>query len=106
MEAKYQRVLVSSLQGFASFVQKIPMSNLETVEENIKKFLSHKRFWKLASNKLPLVSANHIHYNFCFVKYLSVLSIILKLHLKLYYKNCVIQQNIIYNYHKTSYDPY
>lgn len=55
MESKYQRVLVSSLQGYALFLQKMPSEHLEAVNDLNKKLVSSKRFWKLASHKAPLV---------------------------------------------------
>lgn len=55
MEAKYQRVVVSSLQGYALYLHKIPAEQLQAVHPTNKKLISSKKFWKLAKHTSALI---------------------------------------------------
>lgn len=55
MEAKYQRVVISSLQGYALYLQKLPADQLKAAEQANKKFLVSKKFWKLSKHSCALI---------------------------------------------------
>lgn len=51
-EAKFQRVLISSLRGYALYLEKIPKEKLElSVEKNLL-LIKSDRFWSLHKNKI------------------------------------------------------
>ena len=55
MEAKYQRVLISSLQGYALYLHKLPADQLKAAEQANKKILVSKKFWKLWKHSCALI---------------------------------------------------
>uniref|UniRef100_A0A1Y1KK52 E3 ubiquitin-protein ligase listerin n=1 Tax=Photinus pyralis TaxID=7054 RepID=A0A1Y1KK52_PHOPY len=57
-EAKYQRVLISSLHGYTLYLQQLCTDEIEKQEELNMKIISDSKFWKFAKNKvLPIKSA-------------------------------------------------
>lgn len=50
-EAKYQRVVISSLRGYASYLDKMPTEKLEQSTEKNLKLVEHDRFWSFQKNK-------------------------------------------------------
>ncbi|CAG2060103.1 unnamed protein product, partial [Timema podura] len=54
MEAKYQRVLVSSLQGYSLYLAKMPQDQLKMVYDINKKLVSSKKFWKYSKHTIPM----------------------------------------------------
>ncbi|XP_030758114.1 E3 ubiquitin-protein ligase listerin [Sitophilus oryzae] len=56
-EAKYVRVLLSCLQGYALYLQQVPTEQIKEAAEANSKIVSHKGFWKLIKNEVPLVRA-------------------------------------------------
>lgn len=50
MEAKYQRILVASLQGYSCYFKKVPLHEIEKTLEIHNKILSSSQFWKLAKH--------------------------------------------------------
>lgn len=56
--AKYERVIISSLQGYALYLSKLNMEAIEKVAELNEKLVSNNKFWKLAKHKVaPIRSA-------------------------------------------------
>jgi hypothetical protein len=55
MESKYQRVVVSSLQGYALYLHKLPAEQLQAAYPSSKKLISSKKFWKLAKHSSALI---------------------------------------------------
>jgi hypothetical protein len=55
MEAKYQRVVVSSLQGYALYLHKLPTKQLQAAHKANKKLISSKKFWKLSKHTSSLI---------------------------------------------------
>ncbi|KAF5294612.1 hypothetical protein FQR65_LT10718 [Abscondita terminalis] len=51
-EAKYQRVLISSLHGYALYLQQLPVEEMEKQADLNSKILSDDKFWKLANHKI------------------------------------------------------
>ncbi|XP_011257020.1 uncharacterized protein LOC105251738 [Camponotus floridanus] len=50
MEAKYQRVLATNLQGYSYYFKKVPLHEIEKTLEIHNKILSSSQFWKLAKH--------------------------------------------------------
>ncbi|XP_046741676.1 E3 ubiquitin-protein ligase listerin isoform X2 [Diprion similis] len=57
MDMRYQRLLISSLQGYSLYLKTIPPQQIEKVAKIHEKILSHNKFWKLAKHEIPLVRA-------------------------------------------------
>jgi hypothetical protein len=55
MEAKYQRVIVSSLQGYALYLHKLPAEQLQAAHEANKKLIASKKFWKFSTYTSALI---------------------------------------------------
>lgn len=55
MEARYQRVLVSSLQGYCLYLKKVPSHQIEKTINIHQKIISNNKFWKLAKYDAPLI---------------------------------------------------
>jgi hypothetical protein len=55
MEAKYQRIVVSSLQGYALYLQKLPAEHLQAAHEANKKLIASKKFWNLSKHTSALI---------------------------------------------------
>ncbi|XP_031845099.2 E3 ubiquitin-protein ligase listerin [Nomia melanderi] len=47
MEAKYQRVLIASLQGYSSYLKKVPSEEIEKTTDIHYKIIRNSKFWKL-----------------------------------------------------------
>lgn len=60
METKYQRVVVSSLHGYAFYLSKLPEEQLLKAEELNKKLIGNSKFWKFAKHSASIVSFIHI----------------------------------------------
>ncbi|GLV42170.1 Listerin E3 ubiquitin protein ligase 1 [Carabus blaptoides fortunei] len=56
-EAKYERLLISSLQGYTLYLNKLSKEQLELAEEANARIISNPRFWKLSKTKVPLIRA-------------------------------------------------
>lgn len=57
-EAKHQRVLISSLQGYALYLQKVPTDEIEKQVELNTKILSNSKFWKLGKHKVAPIRSS------------------------------------------------
>ncbi|XP_078036315.1 E3 ubiquitin-protein ligase listerin isoform X2 [Augochlora pura] len=58
MEAKYQRVLVASLQGYSSYLRKVPKEEIEKSSDIHYKIIRNNKFWKLVKyDALPVRTA-------------------------------------------------
>ncbi|XP_048513180.1 E3 ubiquitin-protein ligase listerin isoform X2 [Athalia rosae] len=57
MEIRYQRLLISSLQGYSLYLKSIPVHQLEKVANIHANILSSNKFWKLAKHEVPLIRA-------------------------------------------------
>ncbi|KAK2580762.1 hypothetical protein KPH14_011385 [Odynerus spinipes] len=58
MEAKYQKVLVASLQSYSYYFKKVPIQEVEKTIEIHQKIISSSKFWKLAKHDaLPIKTA-------------------------------------------------
>lgn len=55
MDMRYQRLLISSLQGYSLYLKTIPSEQLEKVANIHEKILSNNKFWKLAKHEVPLI---------------------------------------------------
>ncbi|KAJ9575352.1 hypothetical protein L9F63_025698, partial [Diploptera punctata] len=55
MEAKYQRVIISSLHGYALYLQKLPADQLKAANQANKKILASKKFWKFSKHSSALI---------------------------------------------------
>ncbi|XP_058066938.1 E3 ubiquitin-protein ligase listerin [Anopheles bellator] len=54
-ENKYQRVLISSLRGYALYLTKIPVESLKKSAEKNGAMLAHPKFWTYHKHKTPAV---------------------------------------------------
>lgn len=57
MEAKYQRVLIASLQGYSFYLEKIPVQEIEKMIDIHHKIINNNKFWKLVKYDAPSVKA-------------------------------------------------
>ncbi|XP_076296975.1 E3 ubiquitin-protein ligase listerin [Lasioglossum baleicum] len=58
MEAKYQRVLIASLQGYSSYLRKVPTEEIEKMSDIHYKIVRNSKFWKLVKyDALPVKTA-------------------------------------------------
>ena len=55
MEAKYQRIVVSSLQGYVLYLHKLPAEQLQAAYEANKKLIASKKFWNLSKHTSALI---------------------------------------------------
>lgn len=56
-EAKYERVLLTSLQGYSLYLAKVPAEQIKKSEELNIQIVSHQNFWKLSKYKTMAVQA-------------------------------------------------
>ncbi|XP_072761402.1 E3 ubiquitin-protein ligase listerin [Anoplolepis gracilipes] len=49
-EAKYQRVLISNLQGYSCYFKKVPLDEIDKTLDIHEKILNNSKFWKLATH--------------------------------------------------------
>lgn len=54
-EAKYQRVLISSLQGYTLYLNAVSLEHIEKQVDSNLKIISHAKFWKLAKHKVATI---------------------------------------------------
>lgn len=54
-EAKYERILISSLLGYSFYLKTISPDHLKTPHEINKKIVTNNRFWKLVKHKTPTI---------------------------------------------------
>lgn len=54
-EAKYERLLVSCLQGYYLYLTKVPVDQIKKVAELNNVIISNNKFWKLAKHKIPQI---------------------------------------------------
>lgn len=57
MEAKYQRVIISSLHGYGFYLNRLPAEQIHSLEETNKHLVGSAKFWKYAKHEIPLVSS-------------------------------------------------
>jgi hypothetical protein len=55
MEAKYQRIVVSSLQGYVLYLHKLPAEQLQSAHEANKKLIALKKLWNLSKHMSALI---------------------------------------------------
>ena len=55
MQAKYERIILASLQGYCLYLQKLTTAQIKEAEKSNKKLLSHPKFWKYSKNKIALI---------------------------------------------------
>lgn len=53
MEAKYERIIVSSLNGYALYLSKIPKQQIENFRTINQEIVSSSKFWKFSKFKSP-----------------------------------------------------
>lgn len=58
MQAKYERTVLSSLQGYILYLQKLSIEQIQGSTQMNKQLLSHSKFWKYAKNKVPLIRSS------------------------------------------------
>lgn len=56
-EARYERVLLASLQGYSLYLAKVPAEQIKKSEELNVQIVSHQNFWKLSKYKAVTVQA-------------------------------------------------
>jgi E3 ubiquitin-protein ligase listerin len=56
-EAKYERVLISSLYGYALYLEKLPTDLLESVSVKNIALIENPKFWNLHKHKVPAIRA-------------------------------------------------
>lgn len=56
-EAKYERVLISCLQGYCLYLEKVPSDQIQNVATQNNEIISNGKFWKLAKHKVAPVRA-------------------------------------------------
>ncbi|XP_017893627.1 E3 ubiquitin-protein ligase listerin [Ceratina calcarata] len=58
MEAKYQRVLIASLQGYSVYLKKVPINEIEKMLDVHQRIVGSNKFWKLVKHDaLPVKTA-------------------------------------------------
>lgn len=55
MDAKYQRIVIASLQGYNLYLQKVTSDQIREAEETNKKIVSAPKFWEYSKSKVPLI---------------------------------------------------
>ena len=56
MEAKYERIIISSLNGYALYLSKVPLEQIEKFKNINQEIISSPKFWKFSKFKTPAVS--------------------------------------------------
>ncbi|KAI4457630.1 zinc finger protein [Holotrichia oblita] len=51
-EAKYERVVISSLHGYSLYINKVSSENIEKAEDINRKIVSSGKFWKFSKSKV------------------------------------------------------
>ena len=58
IEAKYQRILISSLHGYSVYLKKVPIQEIEKMIEVHNKIISTNKFWNLIkTDAIPIKTA-------------------------------------------------
>ncbi|XP_017770844.1 PREDICTED: E3 ubiquitin-protein ligase listerin [Nicrophorus vespilloides] len=57
-KARYERVIISSLQGYALYLSKVPKKSIETVMELHQKIIMSAKFWKFGRNDVSSIRAS------------------------------------------------
>ncbi|XP_024938302.1 uncharacterized protein LOC107265048 isoform X2 [Cephus cinctus] len=73
IEARYQRVLVSSLQGYCLYFKSVPPRQIEKTKEIHLKIISSSKFWKLAKHEVPLIKTAFFNVLTSIIEYASEL---------------------------------
>lgn len=55
LEAKYERVVISSLQGYTLYLNKVNADAIEKSKDLNDKLICNSKFWKFAKHKVPPV---------------------------------------------------
>lgn len=61
MQARYERIILASLQGYSLFLQKLSSDQIQETEESNKKLISNSKFWKYAKHKIPTIRSAFFH---------------------------------------------
>lgn len=69
MEAKYQRLLGSSLEAFSLFISMLPKDQHVALYEDYRVIFKNPKFWKFGKHSLPTVSARSASWK-CFFYFL------------------------------------
>uniref|UniRef100_A0A1B6LZH6 E3 ubiquitin-protein ligase listerin n=1 Tax=Graphocephala atropunctata TaxID=36148 RepID=A0A1B6LZH6_9HEMI len=56
-DARYQRVVISCLNGYALYLQRLPVEHLRKAEEANRKLVNAAKFWKFSKDPAPLIRA-------------------------------------------------
>uniref|UniRef100_A0A1B6G177 E3 ubiquitin-protein ligase listerin n=1 Tax=Cuerna arida TaxID=1464854 RepID=A0A1B6G177_9HEMI len=54
-DARYQRLVISCLNGYALYLQRLPADHLRKAEEANRKLVSAAKFWKFSKDPTPLI---------------------------------------------------
>lgn len=57
LEAKYERVIISSLQGYTLYLNKVNIEAIQKSQELNEQLVLSSKFWKLPKHKLPPIRA-------------------------------------------------
>ncbi|XP_074105296.1 E3 ubiquitin-protein ligase listerin [Cotesia typhae] len=55
LEAKYQRILICSLQGYCSYLKQAPHQQIDKTSSSHHQIINGNKFWKLAKHEIPLI---------------------------------------------------
>ncbi|XP_014299364.1 E3 ubiquitin-protein ligase listerin [Microplitis demolitor] len=55
LEAKYQRILICSLQGYCSYLKQVSSQQIEKTANIHHQIINGSKFWKLAKHEIPLI---------------------------------------------------
>ncbi|CAH1975524.1 unnamed protein product [Acanthoscelides obtectus] len=58
MDAKYERVLISCLQGYRLFLEKVPVDSIKNTAELNSNIISNAKFWKFSKHKVANIRAS------------------------------------------------
>lgn len=56
-EAKFERVIISSLHGYSFYLEKIPIDIIEKENALNENIITNGKFWKLSKHKIALIRA-------------------------------------------------
>lgn len=56
-EAKYERIVISSLQGYTLYLEKVNLDGIEKAKELNEKLITDAKFWKFAKHKTAQIRA-------------------------------------------------
>ena len=55
MDAKYERIISSSLQAYSFYLKTVTSADIEKTADYHKKLISSNKFWKLAKNEVSAI---------------------------------------------------